>query len=116
MLLELLAATPDCAKDFYSWQPLNYREYFESSTIEDRNSAIAAYDASDPLVRSRFDLITTSMTEVLLATREAMQSSPPSPAIGMLANRAAQWLGALVAQADAVIKGSDLGAGPSAGP
>lgn len=107
MLLEMLAATPDCADKFYSWQPLSYREHLDSSPLPDRARALAAYEAADPAARERLDRLAQSMIDVVAAARDVMQTSPTSPAIGMLASRAARWLGALAARAGAVIDGAE---------
>src|SRR5882672_3265187 len=107
MLLELLAATPDCAVNFHAWRPCTYQDYLQSSPGKQNDDAIAAYEATDPQVRARFETLIATMTDVLTATQDVMQSTPPSPAIGMLANRAALWVARLAAQARAVIDGSD---------
>lgn len=110
ILLQMLATTPDCIEHFYGWQPRSYREYLQSSGIVDHTTALAAYEAADPALRRRLEALVAAMIELLSATREAMQAGAPSPAIGMVANRAAIWLGSLVTQAGAVIDGSDPGA------
>jgi hypothetical protein len=111
MLLELVAATPDCADDFHAWRPRSYQDYFQSVPSPAGLAALAGYGAADPLVRARLDTLTASMTDVLVATQEVMQSTPSSPALGMLANRAALWVSKLVTQARAVIEGTDQGGG-----
>ena len=106
MLLELLATTPDCVEDFYAWRPVSYREHLQATPIEHRARALAAYEAIDPALRQRFDTLAEDMADVLEATRDAMLSAGPSPAIGLVANRAALWLGVLAARASAVIEGA----------
>jgi hypothetical protein len=107
MLLQSLAATPDCAGDFHAWRPRSYVDHIESTKGEDRDAVMAAYAAADARARERFEALAASMADVLVATQEVMQASPPSPAIGMLANRAALWVGKLVAQARAVAEGTE---------
>jgi hypothetical protein len=107
MLLELLAATPDCAGNFHAWRPRTYQDYLQASAGQPNDAAIAAYGAAAPQVRARFETLIATMTDVLMATQDVMQSTPTSPAIGMLANRAALWVGRLAVQARAVIDGSD---------
>src|SRR5437899_6280700 len=75
MLLELVAATPDCADDFYAWRPRSYQDYFQSLPSPAGLAALAAYGAADPLVRARLETLTASMTDVLVATQEVMQST-----------------------------------------
>ena len=107
LLLELLAATPDCAGNFHAWRPRGHQDCLQSLLEEERAAALAAYRALDPRLRARFETLTASMTEVLVAAQEVMQSTPHSPALGMLANRAALWVTKLVGQARALIDGSD---------
>jgi hypothetical protein len=107
MLLQSLAATPDCAGDFHAWRPRTYPDHVESTKGEERDAIMAAYAAADPRARERFEALAASMADVLVATQEVMQASPPSPAIGMLANRAALWVGKLVAQARAVAEDTE---------
>jgi hypothetical protein len=107
MLLEMLAATPDCADKFYNWRPLSYREHLDAAPAADRAGALAAYEAADPVLRERLDRLAQSMIDVAAAARDVMQTSPTSPAIGMLASRAARWLGGLACRAGAVIDGAE---------
>jgi hypothetical protein len=107
MLLEMLAAAPDCVEDFISWRPLSYSEHFAESGFKERDIAIASYHAADPVARQRIDALADTMTAVLTATRQALQldhSGPPAP---ILAARAADCLKPLVARAGAVINGTD---------
>jgi hypothetical protein len=103
MLLQLLAATPDCAGDFHAWQVPGKHEHLATPRGRESDAALARYWAIDERALIRFEALTDSMRDVLVATQEVMQAAPPSPAIGMLANRAALWVGKLVAQARAVI-------------
>lgn len=110
MLLELLSVEPDCLEDFLSWRPLSYTEHFAESNFKHRDIAIAAYAAADPVARARLDALGNTMTEVLMATREALQSDPPPASTGDLAAKTATWLKPLVSRAGAIINGADPGA------
>jgi hypothetical protein len=107
MLLEILASAPDCLPDFLAWQPMTYAEHFTASNFKDREIAIAAYEAADPVARQQLDALADTMTSVLTATREAMQIDTATPAT-VLATRAAAWLKPLVARAGAIINGNEL--------
>jgi len=106
MLLELLSVDPDCLEDFMSWRPMSYTEHFAASNSKHRDIAIAAYAAAEPVARTRLDLLADTMTQVLSATREALQTDPPPPTRD-LATKTAAWLKPLVARAGAVINGTD---------
>jgi len=108
MLLEMLAACPDCRDDLFAWRPMNYREHFEASPLRSRRLAIVAYEAADPERRACLDTLAGTMTAVLEATRAAMRTDQLAGASGLLADRAAAMLRALVARAGAVINGDDL--------
>jgi len=106
MLLELLSADPGCLGDFMSWQPMSYTEHFAASSFKHRDIAIAAYAAADPVARARLDVLADTMTDVLTATREALQANPLPPSTGHLATKTVAWLKPLVARAGAVINGT----------
>ena len=53
LLLELLAATPDCAGNFHAWRPRSHQDCLQSLLEEERAAALAAYRALDPRLRAR---------------------------------------------------------------
>lgn len=108
MLLEILPMDPDSLADFLAWRPMTYAEHFAASHFKDREIAIAAYDAADPNAREHLDALADMMTEVLGATREALQRVSPELPPGEVAARASSWLKPLVARAGAVINGIEL--------
>src|SRR5262249_50205894 len=101
---QLVAATPDCAGNFQSWCAPSLAEHLATPRGRHGDAALARYWAIDKTTRGDFEALTDSMRDVLMATQEGMQSTPPSPAIGMLSNRAAMWVTKLVAQARAVVE------------
>ena len=105
MLLEMLPGCPECRDDFLGWRPMSYREHFVASRFKGRDMAIAAYDAADPDLRGCLDTLANTMSDVLEATRAAMNAGMPPEAAGALASRAAASLKPLVARAGAVING-----------
>jgi hypothetical protein len=77
MLLEMIPDIPECATDFLEWHPLSYAEHFIASNFRARDLAIEAYESADPELRSEFDHMTDTMTNILTAvsrTRPAPSS------------------------------------------
>ena len=105
MLLEMLAACPDCAEDFLAWRPMSYREHFVASRFKSRDLAIAAYDAAAPGARADLDALTATMTVVLEATRAAMCIGTAPETAGKIATGSVTCLKPLIARAGAVING-----------
>ena len=105
MLLEMIPDLPDCAEDFLGWEPLSYAEHFKASNFKARDLAIEAYDAADPVVRSAFDAITTSMTSILTAVGDALRQVQQDHSRAKLAEQATVWVKPLVMQAAGVING-----------
>jgi hypothetical protein len=108
MLLEMLPTAPECRDDFLAWRPMTYSEHFAASSFKHRDLAILAYDAANPMIRQELDTLADTMTEVLIAIRDALQLSTAPAASDMLAERAVAWLKPLVARAGAVINGADI--------
>ncbi len=108
MLLEILPMDPEILPDFLQWRPLSYADHFHASHFKDREIAVAAYEAADPVARRRLDMLADIMTEVLTATREALEAVDPDTPTAQLATRAAAWLKPLVARAGAVINGAQV--------
>lgn len=104
MVLELLAEMPDCVDDMLAWRPLTYSEHFAASHFKDRELAVAAYDAADPVARAQLDSLADTMNAILVATRDALAAEAPGDALPAAAAAAAR-LKPLVAEAGAVING-----------
>ncbi len=113
MLLELLSVDPDCLQDFLSWRPMSYTEHFAVSIFKHHDIAIAAYATADPGARARLEALGNTMTDTLVATREALGANPPPPAADDLATRTAACLKPLVARAGAIINGTDAADSPA---
>jgi hypothetical protein len=114
MLLEMSPAAPECRDDFLAWQPMSYGEHFAASGFKHRDLAIVAYEKAKPVIRRELDRLADTMTEVLMAIRDALASNPSAGAADMLAERAVAWLKPLIAQAGAVINGADIAEAPQA--
>ena len=107
MLLEMIPDMPECADDFLVWEPLSYPDHFRVSNFKARDLAIAAYDAADPEIRTRFDGLCDTLTSILTAIRDAMTEATQPTTRVRLAEQATGWLKPLVIQAGGVINGAD---------
>jgi hypothetical protein len=105
MLLEMIPAMPECAGDFLSWQPLTYAEHFVASNFKGRDLAVAAYNEARDDVRVPFDEICDTMTSILMAIRDAVETSNQDVTKMRLAENAVGWLKPLVAKAGGIING-----------
>ena len=105
MLLDLVATVPECLPDLMAWHAMSYQEHFIASRFKDRDLAVAAYQAADPAARAELEQLADAMTEILLATRDAMMREGCAVETAAEASKAAEKLRALVAQAGAVING-----------
>jgi hypothetical protein len=105
MLLEMIPDIPECAEDFLAWKPLSYAEHFTATNFKARDLVIEAYDQADPDIRVRFDQLTKSMTDILLAVGSAMQEATQDKTRAKLAEQAAGWVKPLVAQVGGIING-----------
>jgi len=105
MLLEMIPDIPECAEDFLTWKPLSYAEHFTATNFKARDLVIEAYAQADPEIRGRFDHLTKTMTEILLAVGAAMQQATQGNTRAKLAEQAAGWIKPLVTQVGGVING-----------
>src|SRR5437868_10750385 len=105
MLLEMIPSMPECASDFLAWQPLSYAEHFVASNFKGRDLAIAAYKEAPRDVRIPFDEICGNMTWILMAIREAVETSTQDATKMRLAEEAVGWLKPMVARAGGLING-----------
>jgi hypothetical protein len=105
MLLEMLPGAPEFVDDILNWQPLNYHDYFVTSHFKDRELAILAYGAADPVARASLEQFADTMNSYLLATLERLRSELTPEAAADLGIEAAIWLKPVVARAGAVING-----------
>ncbi len=105
MLLEMIPDIPECAEDFLAWTPLSYAEHFTATNFKARDLVIEAYDQADPDIRGRFDHLTKTMTEILLAVGAAMQQATQDATRAKLAEQAAGWVKPLVTQVGGIING-----------
>jgi hypothetical protein len=105
MLLEMIPDIPECAEDFLAWTPLSYAEHFTATNFKARDLVIEAYEQADRDIRMRFDHLTKSMTDILLAVGAAMREATQDTTRAKLADQATGWVKPLVAQVGGVING-----------
>jgi hypothetical protein len=105
MLLEMIPDIPECAEDFLAWSPLTYPEHFTHTNFKARDLVIDAYEQAEPSIRNRFDQLTKTMTEILLAVGRAMRDAKQDATRAKLAEQAAAWVKPLVTQAGGIING-----------
>jgi len=105
MLLEMIPAMPECAEDFLNWRPLSYAEHFIASNFKGRDLAISAYNDAPAHIRAPFDEACDTMTTILTAVRDAVESSRQDVTKMKLAEKAVGWLKPLVADAGGMING-----------
>jgi len=105
MLLEMIPDMAECAEDFLAWTPLTYPEHFTHTNFKARDLVIEAYEQADPAIRDKFDQLTKTMTEILLAVGGAMREAKQDKTKAKLAEEAAGWVKPLVTQAGGIING-----------
>ncbi|MGJ5134322.1 hypothetical protein [Bradyrhizobium oligotrophicum] len=105
MLLEMIPDIPECAEDFLAWSPLTYPEHFTHTNFKARDLVIEAYEQADPAIRDKFDHLTKTMTDILLAVGSAMRAAKQDVTKAKLAEQAAAWVKPLVTQAGGIING-----------
>ncbi|CAL75910.1 conserved hypothetical protein [Bradyrhizobium sp. ORS 278] len=105
MLLEMIPDIPECAEDFLAWSPLTYPEHFTHTNFKARDLVIEAYEQAEPAIRDRFDHLTKTMTDILLAVGTAMREAKQDSTKAKLAEQAAGWVKPLVSQAGGIING-----------
>ncbi|MGJ5074070.1 hypothetical protein [Bradyrhizobium oligotrophicum] len=105
MLLEMIPDIPECAEDFLAWTPLTYPEHFTHTNFKARDLVIEAYEQADAAIRDKFDHLTKTMTDILLAVGSAMRDAKQDATKAKLAEQAAAWVKPLVTQAGGIING-----------
>ena len=105
MLLEMIPDIPECAEDFLAWSPLTYPEHFTHTNFKARDLVIEADEQAEPSIRLKFDQLTKTMTEILLAVGSAMRDAKQDATKAKLAEQAAAWVKPLVTQAGGIING-----------
>lgn len=103
MLLQMVADCPDLAEEILTWEPRSYAEHFEHTGFRDKELAIAAYEAADPLVRLAFH---RACAAVEVALRDAQHRlSGGSEDLGFAAPHA-DLVFELIAEVTGVIHGT----------
>lgn len=102
MLIDMLADMPEMAEEVLSWRPRAYADHFTVTGFRDKDLAIAAFEAADPLVLQRFEQACAKV-ETAMADIQARLSEGIDPA-GFASDAAAE-LYDRIAAAGAVILG-----------
>lgn len=66
MLMEMIAAMPECIDDLRAWRPKTYAEHFRDSSFTDRDLAVLAYENAPPQYRTPFDLTIERLDRVVV--------------------------------------------------
>jgi hypothetical protein len=61
MLIEALPSMPELIDDIMKWHPTTYQDYFETSALPGRGSALAAYAALDERFRLDFEALVADL-------------------------------------------------------
>lgn len=108
MLMELIPDAPECLEDCRAWEPKSYVEHFQSSSIADRDLAIAAYPYSPPEFRNTFDYVVAEMNRLVataLPAIEAATANGDTERCRHIVEMSVSGLRALVDRASAAIHG-----------
>lgn len=108
MLMEIVPDAPECLEDCRAWRPISYVAHFESSSIADRDLAIAAYAFSPPEFRDTFDRLVSDMHRIIggaLASLEAATAQGDDERARRIVDLAGNALRNMVDQASSAIHG-----------
>ena len=108
MLLDMVAASPECRDDLRAWRPIDYRGHFQQSGFKARDLAIAAYDTADPVARDMLEALAGTMTTIIEHTRTRLDGETDTAHAAVIVECATAWLRLLIAQAGAVINNQRL--------
>jgi hypothetical protein len=100
MLVGLLADMPEMAEEILAWRPRSYHDHFHVTGFREKELAVAAYDAADPFVRTRFDAACEAANQFILDLQAGLSAETIATEDGA---SLAEALHALIAQADGVI-------------
>ena len=64
MLVENYPMMPELGDDIRAWRPVEYRDYFKTSTLPGRDQALLAHERIDPALRRAFEAILAEIAEL----------------------------------------------------
>lgn len=73
MLLDLIPSMPDCIEEVLDWRPMDYCSYFAASRFRERDLAIRAYNAADPVTRQAFEGVIAELDDAVISAQAALQ-------------------------------------------
>ncbi|PLX36394.1 MAG: hypothetical protein C0606_16505 [Hyphomicrobiales bacterium] len=89
MLIEMVPAMPDCAAEVLEWEPKTYAQHFEDTNFQEKELAIEAYQAADPMVRASFEAVLDEFNACLAALQTMLrESDPANPEVQLLLSSA----------------------------
>jgi len=108
MLLELVPDMPEMAEDVRGWAPVGYEDYFRASHFRERDLAIAAYRAADPMIRAEFDATITHLDCAMAEALELVERQDPTdPRVALrLRDLVGDRLKAGIAAASGIVNGA----------
>jgi hypothetical protein len=115
MVLEMVAAMPECVGDLRAWRPKTYAEHFAATRFSNRQVVIARYEAADPAVRQALDHASEMLNAITERTRELVLQNLGTAELDAIVRRALKRLRPLIACTAAIINGTTPNAaGPQA--
>jgi hypothetical protein len=106
MVLEMSSASPECLADLREWRPKTYAEHFTTSRFSNREHVIAAYQATQPVVREAIDRAAETLNEALVKIRDIVLRQRAKPETTKAVERSLTWLKPLISRTAAVINGT----------
>lgn len=73
MLLDLIPSMPDCIEEVLEWRPMDYCSYFQASRFRERDLAVRAYNAADPVTRQAFEGVIAELDDAVIAAQAVLR-------------------------------------------
>jgi hypothetical protein len=106
MVLEMSSTSPECLADLREWRPKTYVEHFAASRFSNREQVIAAYQATQPLVREAIDHAAETLNDTLVKIRDVVLRQRAKSDTTKAVARSLIWLKPLISRTAAVINGT----------
>ena len=116
MVLEMVAAMPECVDDLRAWRPKTYAEHFAASRFSNREHVIAHYEAADPSVRRALDHASEMLNAITERALELVLQNLGTVEVEAIVRRALERLRPLIARTAAIINGTTSDAADPDGP
>jgi hypothetical protein len=106
MLMEMLPDFPEGLVDVLEWKPCSYIEHFERSGFSEKELAIAAYKVAPLSYRAEIDAVGGAINAILESTINGLKLDLDPEIVIALAVEAAARVRPMIAQASAIINGT----------